>query len=81
MIPPARGRGIIVILISFIGFAILGRLNVVAVAVIGSFLQNVLWFREMKGGKNEQINSKTRARSDFRAYLEIGNFRLLRKRN
>jgi hypothetical protein len=35
MIPPARGRGIIVILISFIGFAILGRLNVVAVAVIG----------------------------------------------
>ena len=35
MIPPARGRGIIVILISFIGFASLGRLNGVAVAVIG----------------------------------------------
>jgi hypothetical protein len=35
MIPPARGRRIIVILISFVGFANLGRLNVVAIAVIG----------------------------------------------
>jgi hypothetical protein len=41
---------------------------------MSSFLQNVLWRREMKAGKNQQINSKTRARSNFREYLEIGEF-------
>jgi hypothetical protein len=28
----------------------------------------------MKAGKNQQINGKTKARSNFRAYLEIGEF-------
>jgi hypothetical protein len=28
----------------------------------------------MKAGKNQQINSKTSARSNFREYLEIGEF-------